>query len=213
MTTNQALADSRKRQARGSARQAQIVEAALELFAQSGYRGTGLGALADKVGVTTPALLYYFGTKERLLRAVVAYREEQEEKSFGAPRSTLDHLRKVARFITTNPKLTRLFVILGAENLDEGDPLHDFFVRRYDVSRQVTALAMRDEIEQGRALPGIDTEQLSREIVATVMGLEIQWLMDPDAFDLEATIDAYIDGLRARYAPAKPRGRVTRRHP
>jgi len=30
------------------------------------------------------------------------------------------------------------------------------------------------------------------------MGLEIQWLTDPDAVDLESAVDAYIHGLHHR---------------
>ena len=201
MASNGALADSRKRQPRGDARKEQIVEAALELFAESGYRGTGLGALAEKVGVTTPALLYYFGTKERLLRAVVARREEMEAASLSPAATPLDNLRNVAGFITRHPMLTRLFVVLGAENLDHGDPLHDFFVKRYRRSRKASAVAVRDEVACGRFRPEVDEAQLAREIVATLMGLEIQWLMDPKAFDLQEAVAAYVDGLRSRWAP------------
>lgn len=203
MTANGALADRRKRQPRGDARKEQIVEAALELFSESGYRGTGLGALAEKVGVTTPALLYYFGTKERLLRAVVARREELEAASYSPASTPLDNLRHVARFITRHPMLTRLFVVLGAENLDPGDPLHDFFVKRYRRSRKVAAVAVIDEVANGRFRADVDEAQLAREIVATLMGLEIQWLMDPKAFDLEDAVSAYVDGLRDRWAPGK----------
>ena len=203
MASNGALADSRKQQPRGDARKEQIVEAALELFSESGYRGTGLGALADKVGVTTPALLYYFGTKERLLRTVVARREELESASYSPAATPLDNLRRVARFITSNPMLTRLFVVLGAENLDSDDPLHEFFVKRYRRSRKVTEMAVRDEIEHGRFGAEVDVQQIAREVVATLMGLEIQWLMDKKAFDLEATVDTYVDGLRERLAPKR----------
>jgi AcrR family transcriptional regulator len=203
MGTEGALADKRKRQPRGDARREQILEAALELFSERGYRGSGLGALAEKVGVTTPALLYYFGTKERLLHAVVTRREELERASYSSTATPLDNLRSVARFIRTNPMLTRLFVVLGAENLDPADPLHDFFVKRYRRSRKVTEAAVLDEVEHGRFRADVDHRQLAREVVATMMGLEIQWLMDPKAFDLEATIAAYVDGLRERLAPGR----------
>jgi AcrR family transcriptional regulator len=203
MTTTEAPADSRRRQPRGDARKAQIIEAALELFAQSGYRGTGLTALAEKVGMTHPGLLYYFGTKERLLRAVVDHREENEQLTYGELTADIERARKVARFINDNPLLTRLFVVLGAENLDADDPLHDFFVDRYARSRTITKAAWSREVAEGRARDDLDLDQLAREMVATIMGLEIQWLMDPDAFDLTEAIDAYLEGLKERTAPPR----------
>jgi AcrR family transcriptional regulator len=50
---------------------AEIRAAAVALFLQHGYDGTSLEAVADQVGVTRPAVLYHFGSKEALLRSVV----------------------------------------------------------------------------------------------------------------------------------------------
>ena len=44
----------------------------------------------------------------------------------------------------------------------------------------------------------VDADQLARGIVATLMGLEIQWLMDPGAFDYLAAVDAYADAVDRR---------------
>src|SRR3984885_3308759 len=71
-------ADEHSRQPRGDLRRQQIIEAAVELFATKGYRGTGVTALAERVGMTATGLLYYFGTKQRLLREVVAERDRME---------------------------------------------------------------------------------------------------------------------------------------
>ncbi len=47
-----------------------ILDVAYEAFAEKGYRGTSLGYIADKIGVTRPALYYHFQSKEDLFRAV-----------------------------------------------------------------------------------------------------------------------------------------------
>ncbi len=197
-------ADDRARQARGQERRDRIVAAAIELFAARGFRGTSISELAERVGMTHPGLLYYFGSKERLLLDVVHEREERE----GHVLAPLDddapfarRLRDTARFVAGDAVLTRLYVVLGAENLDPGDPLHDFFVARYDRARRAVVAGI--EWGQGRGLvaPGVDREQVAREVVAVLMGLEIQWLMDPTAFDYVAAVDAYADALAARLAP------------
>ena len=36
---------------------------------------------------------------------------------------------------------------------------------------------------------------------AVLMGLELQWLMDPEGFDLVETMDGYVDSLRTRLGP------------
>lgn len=204
----QAKADARRRQTRGDARRQQILDAAVELFAAKGYRSTGLAQLAETVGMTHPGLLYYFGTKERLLLEVVAERERIEKElrldrgASADPRElSLDTLKEIARQNVENAMLTRLYVVLAAESLDAADPLHDFFVRRYDGARRRTAKLLEHGMATGELRGDVDAQQLSQEILAMLMGLEMQWLMDPAGFDLEATMNAYVDSLRERLAP------------
>lgn len=199
-----AKADARRRQSRGDARRQQILDVAVELFSANGYRGTGLSALADAVGMTHPGVLYYFGTKERLLLEVVAERErvEAELRQDLDPASvSLDALVDIARQNVENAVLTRLYVVLAAESLDATDPLHDFFVQRYDGARRHVMLLLRHGMATGELRGHLDAEQLGQEILAMLMGLELQWLMDPDRVDLVAAVEAYVDDLRHRLAP------------
>lgn len=105
-----------------------------------------------------------------------------------------DAEQAIARFVADDAVRTRLYVVLGAENLDPGDPLHDFFVDRYARVRDLVASAVR------RGGATVDADQLGREVVATLMGLEIQWLMDPSAFDYLTAVDAYADAVERRIA-------------
>jgi len=48
-----------------------IQAAARELFAQKGVQKTSLQEIADKLGITKPALYYHFSSREDLLRSIV----------------------------------------------------------------------------------------------------------------------------------------------
>ncbi|WTW99843.1 TetR/AcrR family transcriptional regulator [Streptomycetaceae bacterium NBC_01309] len=48
-----------------------VLSAAVELFAEHGFAGTSLQAIADRVGVTKAALYYHFRTKDELLDALL----------------------------------------------------------------------------------------------------------------------------------------------
>ncbi|MCC7231841.1 MAG: TetR/AcrR family transcriptional regulator [Bacteroidia bacterium] len=52
----------------------QILEAALELFGESGYEGTSVRALAAKAGVNVAMISYYFGSKKKLFEELMEYR-------------------------------------------------------------------------------------------------------------------------------------------
>ncbi len=196
-------ADSRARQSRGRERRDRIVAEAIALFAAKGFRGSSIAELADRVEMTHPGLLYWFGTKERLLRDVVAERERREVDALagGPDDASLARLPDVARFAAADMTLTRLYAVLATENLDEGDPLHTFFVDRYDRARRIVVRGVDRDRARGEVRADVDAEQIGREVVATLMGLEVQWLMDPGAFDYVAAVDAYAEGLRARLAP------------
>ncbi|MEV4125320.1 TetR/AcrR family transcriptional regulator [Nocardia sp. NPDC049707] len=49
------------------ATRARIVAAAMELFAEQGFHGTGVAEIADRAGVRRGALYYHIGSKEELL--------------------------------------------------------------------------------------------------------------------------------------------------
>jgi len=49
----------------------QIMESAVDLFANRGYAATSVREIADRVGVTPAMIHYYFGSKESLLHAAL----------------------------------------------------------------------------------------------------------------------------------------------
>ncbi len=195
-----AAADGRNRQPRGDRRRQQILAAAVELFAAKGYRSTGVAALAQRVGMTAPGMLYYFGSKEGLLRATVAERDRVDAVAAGDV-ATLAALRDVGRHNVETATLVRLYVVLGAESLDPDEPLHEFFVQRYETARALTRDLLDRDRREGRIRADVDIEQVAREILAVLMGLEIQWLADPARVDLETSIRNYIDRLIRELAP------------
>ncbi len=58
---------ARERQARETRRQ--IIDAALQLFVSSGYRGTSVNRVAERAGVTAQTVYNAVGTKPQLLKA------------------------------------------------------------------------------------------------------------------------------------------------
>ncbi|MGB8390467.1 TetR/AcrR family transcriptional regulator, partial [Mycobacterium sp.] len=48
-----------------------IQEVARELFVQQGVQRTSLQDIADKLGITKPALYYHFASREELVRSIL----------------------------------------------------------------------------------------------------------------------------------------------
>jgi len=188
-----AVGDDRNRQPRGDRRRQQILDAAVQLFASKGYRGTGVAALAERVGMTATGMLYYFGSKERLLHEVVAERDRRDVLDLNS--LTLSSFRALGRHNAETAILTRLYVVLGAESLDADDPLHDFFVERYKTARALVRSVLEHERDEGHLRRDINVEQTALEVIAMLMGLEIQWLYDPATVDLAQAMETYFDRL------------------
>jgi AcrR family transcriptional regulator len=178
---------------RGRQRRLQIVEAATQMFAQAGYRGTGLAGIAAEVGLTQAGLLHHFGNKEALLEAVVRHRSEQDapliEQIIGdGGVDMLDRLHLLAEHNVQRAGLSLLFTVLVAENLRPEHPAHEFFLLRYRQIRRAIAIALSAGQERGEIRRDIDLDAVSARIVSGLDGLQSQWLLDPDEVDL---VEAY----------------------
>jgi AcrR family transcriptional regulator len=185
---------------RGIARRESILEAAVRLFAKRGFRATGIIPLAQEVGLSHVGLLHHFGTKEDLLRAVVARREsEEEEEARGAPApvgvAALKALAKRGHQLVANSLHPRLYTVLIAENLDAGDPLHDYFVDRYRRVRGSISQSIREGQRCGEIRPDVDADRIAAEILSFIVGTQIQWLLDPDSIDVNGAYERYLGRL------------------
>ena len=68
-------------------RRAEVLRVALGLFAAKGTEGTGLREIAERIGVSQPALYHYFPSKDALIDAVIdAWRQEAVAKQAGVSR-------------------------------------------------------------------------------------------------------------------------------
>ncbi|MBR1852435.1 MAG: TetR/AcrR family transcriptional regulator [Lachnospiraceae bacterium] len=61
-----------------------ILEAALTLFAEKGYDGTGVDGIAEHVGIKGPSLYKHFKGKEDILNALIDAAEARYNEYFGS---------------------------------------------------------------------------------------------------------------------------------
>lgn len=187
---------------KGGRRREQILTAAVELFGEVGYRGTSLRDIAQRVGITHPGLLYHFHSKQELLSAVLARRDDSDASTFGLAeqneggRDYVQRVLELAKHNSTTPGLIELFSTLAAESTAPEHPAHDFFKQRYEKVQQ-TFQSMFDRLErEGELRDGVDTKGLALNWTALMDGLQVQWLYDPQSVDvaeqLRTQINAYL---------------------
>lgn len=194
-------------QQRGVERRQQIIDAAIELFATNGFRGTGLAAVADAVGITPGAILHHFGSKERLLEAVIEERDSRTSARLVSLASLggADALRSmvhVAEEVERDRRLASLYTVLEVENLEHDDLVHDFFVRRSRVVRRLLSDILRVGVEQGEFRADSDIPALVAEAIAFMEGAQLIWLLDPGSSSLSAMYRTYFGRLVESISPS-----------
>ncbi|MEU9188186.1 TetR/AcrR family transcriptional regulator [Streptomyces sp. NPDC048484] len=169
------------RSARGTERRAEILRAALEVIAERGYRGASLAAVAERVALTPQGLLHYFPTKEALLVAVLAERDQWDAvPGTGWP---LELLGQLVEYNAMRPGIVQTFSALLGESVTEGHPARGYFTERYEAVRANMARVLRTEY--GERLPGgLTPERAAPLLVAVMDGLQYQWLLAPESVDM-----------------------------
>jgi hypothetical protein len=83
------------------------------------------------------------------------------------------------------------------ENLAGGAPLHDYFLRRNRLLRQLLGRAVREGIDAGELPAAVDPDLVAAQAAAFLEGAAVQWLLDPHTVDLVATYRGYFETLTA----------------
>jgi AcrR family transcriptional regulator len=189
----------------GIARRLQVVTAAVDVFGQYGFKGGTLQQVAERVGVTPAAIEKLFGSKEQLLIAVLEHWGEQTQEVSGHGAKGFAHLegfRKLMRYHVKHKGLLELYIRMAAEATSADHPARPFMTERYDATLADMRQIFVDGVEQGLFRP-MTPDEISNEaewLLATMDGLEIQFLLNPD-FDLVGSYDRFLDHLEARLAP------------
>jgi AcrR family transcriptional regulator len=188
--------------AKGRERRDAILAAANEVFATRGFRGASLATIAKRVGVSEPGLLHHFASKEELLLELLTLRDQHDDErivqAFDAHAHVLDVLLELCRQNAERPGIVRLFTILAAESVDPDHPAHAWFVDRYRDRRAQLAEQLAIEQREGTVATDVDAEKAAAQILAMFDGLQIQWLLDPDATDMVALFGDFL----SRFAPS-----------
>ena len=207
--------EAKKTRANGRASRKAILIAAADVFAENGYRGTSLTEIANRVGMTQPGLLHHFNTKDQLLLAVVQEHEEASEHAHSlvedlAPDSfhLVDSIEKLATSNARARQAQMLLTTLSAEAIIRDHPLHDYFVQRYRTFRRGLGNLLARAQEHGAIRADVNPQDVAREMIATLDGLHLQWLIDPKEINLKKALRSYAERVAADLAPARERTTV-----
>lgn len=195
---------------------ARIIAAAIELFASQGYRQTTLIQIGQAAGYTGTLISNRFGSKEKLLRAVLAHILDrfypdtgdtgQKAAGQGAAGQPADErlLDFIARYLMdVNDRQSRiraLHVIIG-EALGGMPQVHDQIVKVNRTFRKHVEGYIVDGIRTGAFRADLDPTEATVIIVGLLRGVTMQALAEPRTIDitsmigpLQATVLSFVTG-------------------
>jgi AcrR family transcriptional regulator len=189
--------------AKGRATREEILDSAMQLFGEVGYRTASLREVSARVGISHPGLLEQFSSTAALLEAVLVRRDEVDQAAFDADvASGMDYFDAMVRVVERNvvrPGIVELFATLSAEAASPEHPAHRYFQERYraTIDRAVAAFDERQAAGQLRA--GVEPLVAARLLVAVMDGLQVQFLMERDTaqVDMPAALRAQLAALLA----------------
>ena len=182
--------------AKTAERRRTILATALEVFAESGFRGASIREIASRVGMTDTGVVHHFGGKGNLLLEVVKQKENEDSDARRDP-----YLRDLVARNGSRQGTVRLFTTLSAESTDPEHPAHDHFVNRYTSVRENLTERLARDSAAGLIPTSIDPATASRIMLAVMDGLQIQWLLDP-SLEMAAAYDDFIDHYFGHMVPA-----------
>lgn len=163
------------RQARSGVTKRKIVTAAVDLFSEMGYPGTGLGDIIERAELTKGALYYHFDSKESLAEAII---DECATSILAAFRTITD---------SSSPALENvvhgLFVVADFATGDKTARIGMQLIRTFtginDAAAQVYTSWLAELTEQvgqaaaeGDLRAGLDAKEAAEIILGSMLGAE-----------------------------------------
>jgi AcrR family transcriptional regulator len=198
-------------QARRDFTREEILTTAERLFTEQGVRATSIAQVAAAVGMTRANLYYYFPSKDELLRETLA--------------ATLQRYRENWSTVpddATLPELAEHMVVYRYREVAHSGPmdLRFFYLLLTDQAGKREADMVRTEIEQvaetirrflvdgqerGDVRTDLDVRGAAYWLIMEMMGLDMLWLVNPDALDLQQMAaqiaERFLERVQARRQP------------
>jgi AcrR family transcriptional regulator len=198
-----------KRRMSAGGRREQILEGAMRLFAQKGFRGTTTREIARRLGISEALMFKYFPSKEALYRAIIQKKTDGSEEMF-FPKEAIQAkddrqvFRSIASYLiqknTEDPTFMRLVLYSALERHD----LSKIFFENHAVERtKLLSEYIRQRIKE-KAFKKVPPMLAARAFMGMVMHYvqaeEIYGMKNTSHFSqkrvVDTLVDAFLNGLK-----------------
>jgi AcrR family transcriptional regulator len=185
-----------------SARQTEIVGAAIQLISKGGIQGLTTKNLATRLKLSEPALYRHFKNKRDILLAILEFFQENQTAMYAriaaagdSPLRTLENMiGEVFRNFAAKPAMA---TVIFAEGMFQNDKRLSAVLYAIMDERQTQFAALIGEGQAaGEARKDVDKQQLALLIMGSMRLLVTRWRLSGFAFDLVKEGDGLLGSLR-----------------
>ena len=172
-------------------RQKQIIQASLDLIANSGIHGLTIKNISKNVGVTEPAIYRHFNSKNDILMGVISKVKESsgvdlfslEDKTLTSTDLIFKAFTTRAHRFTNNPSIA---AVIFSEAIFENDSVLSGAIRSImETSHMKMVKIIKRGQDRGEIINSIEADQLALMIIGSFRLLVTKWHMSKNSFDLE----------------------------
>ncbi len=177
-------------------RRTEILAVAARLFREKGYPYTSLDDITREIGVTKPAIYYYFKAKEDILYEIcVTQIKRLMNQAHAIAATDLDIAEKIRKIFAGH--IMEFHINRDVAESYWREAAHLSLERRKEVSNMLKQYEyfIRDHVDQGIAegvFRPINTRQVVRGIGGMVFTIG-NWYRPEGPDDINTIIDAYVD--------------------
>ena len=186
-----------------------MFEAAIELIIERGTQKTTLKEIGERAGYSRGLANYRFGSKDGLMLELFArfdtrWKEHLNSYVSGlsgiaAFRAAADALRD---FLKLESSYMRAMYILWYESLGHESEIRNRLADHHRVYREDAEAWVRAGVAAGEVAEDVNAEQFAVQYCAFIFGTVYQWLVSPEALDLDALFTDYENNLERILAGA-----------
>jgi len=198
--------------ARAEKRRAEILEAALELFAERGYHNTGVADIAARLRMSHGTFYRYFESKRDILDYVVEGLVTRIGEAVAASNGvgtpdTLERYRdQVGRIaealvevVHEDPRIARV-LLFEATGID--DELTSRIIREIDALRSLTAAYLQHGVDAGFLRADLEVGETARALNGMIYAGALHAIRSGGSDEAQAYVEAALrlmfDGISAR---------------
>jgi len=175
-----------------------MLEAAVALVNERGTAKTTLKDIGELAGYSRGLASYRFGSKDGLWMELFARFDElwkSHLRKYLEGKSGLEAIRCAIHaqrdFFQSEPKYLRAMYILWYESLGKESDIRAKLAGHHRIYRRDVRRWMETAKELKEVSPEIDAEQFASGYCAFMFGTIYQWVVAPDAIDLDALLAHY----------------------